>query len=137
MSQGILQLIFSTKLYEWKQYFLFTYIILKCRVDFFIFHIFCIFELLFWIILFVDFIFSHLLDIWTFRFLNNSIIGFNILTSFGFLNFRILHFSLLSFLLSILYYIYIYSLFGRTILKNTKKKLNSFYYYGKWNYFFV
>ena len=49
---------------------------------FFIFHIFCIFELLdFLIILLLDFTLSHLLHIWTFRFLNNSIIGFYYFTS--------------------------------------------------------
>ena len=67
---------------------------------FFIFHIFCLFELLnFWIILLFDLTFSQLLHIWTFRFLNNSSIGFYYFTSFGFLNLWILVFSLLSFLL--------------------------------------
>ena len=42
----------------------------------------------------------HLLHIWTFVFLNNSVIGFYYFTSFGFFNFWILVFSLLSFLLS-------------------------------------
>ena len=51
-------------------------------------------------------------DFWTFRFLNNSIIGFYYFTSFGFLNFWILVFSLLSFLLSTLCMITTYTLFN-------------------------
>ena len=47
----------------------------------------------------LDFTFSHLLDFTFSHLSDNSIIGFYIFTSFGFLNFCILHFSLLSFLL--------------------------------------
>ena len=60
------------------------------------FYIFWIFELFdFWIIWLLDFTFSHLLDTWTFRFLNNSTIWFYIFTSFGLFNFWILVFPLL------------------------------------------
>ena len=46
-------------------------------------YIFFIFQLFdFWIILLFDFTISHLLHNWTFRFLNNSIIGFYCFTSF-------------------------------------------------------
>ena len=44
---------------------------------------FLIFELFdFWIILLLDFSISHLLHIWTFRFLNDSLIGFYYFTYF-------------------------------------------------------
>ena len=70
---------------------------------FFIFHIFCIFELLdFWKILLLDFTISHVLHCWTFRFLNNSIIGCYYYTSFGFMNFWILVLSLVNCLLWLL-----------------------------------
>ena len=42
---------------------------------------------IFWIILILDFTISHLLEFWTFRFLNNSFIGFYYFISFGFLYF--------------------------------------------------